>query len=58
MAKSSLDEINKLRRTIMKWRVEMLNYFKTKLSNAKTEGYNRRAKGEQYSAFRVRKYLH
>jgi len=57
MAKSSLDEIKKLRRTLMKWRVEILNYFKTKLTNAKTEGYNRLAKGEQYSAFGVRNFL-
>ncbi len=41
----------------MKWKREILNYFKTKLTNAKTEGYNRLAKGEQYSAFGVRNFL-
>lgn len=56
MALSSLDEIKKLRKTLMKWRVEILNYFKTGLTNARTEGYNRLAKGEQYSAFGVRNF--
>jgi transposase len=57
MALSSLAEIKKLRRTLMKWKEEILNYFKTRLTNAKTEGYNRLAKGEQYSAFGVRNFL-
>jgi len=57
MAHSKLDEIKKLRRTLMKWRQEILNYFKTKLTNARTEGYNRVAKGEQYSAFGVRNFI-
>ena len=56
MALSSLEEIKKLRKTLMKWRVEILNYFKTGLTNARTEGYNRLAKGEQYSAFGVRNF--
>lgn len=57
MALSKRDEIKKLRRTLMKWRQEILNYFKTKLTNARTEGYNRVAKGEQYSAFGVRNFI-
>lgn len=57
MALSKLDEIKKLRKTLMKWRQEILNYFKTKLTNARTEGYNRVAKGEQYSAFGVRNFI-
>jgi transposase len=56
MELSSLEEIKKLRKTLMKWRVEILNYFKTGLTNARTEGYNRLAKGEQYSAFGVRNF--
>lgn len=56
MALSPLSEIKKLRKTLMKWRVEILNYFKTGLTNARTEGYNRLAKGEQYSAFGVRNF--
>jgi transposase len=57
MALSKLPEIKKLRKTLMKWRTEILNYFHSGLTNAKTEGYNRRAKGEQYNAFGVRSFL-
>lgn len=57
MALSSLPEIKKLRKTLMKWRFEILNYFKTGLTNARTEGYNRLAKGEQYSSFGVRSFI-
>lgn len=56
MALSSLEEIKKLRKTIMKWRNEILNYFISGLTNARTEGYNRLAKGEQYSSFGVRSF--
>jgi len=57
MALSKLDEIKKLRKTLMKWRQEILNYFKTRLTNARTEGYNRLAKREQYNAFGVRSFF-
>jgi transposase len=51
MALSTLKEIQTLRKTLMKWRTEILNYFKTKLTNGRTEGYNRLAKLYQYKAF-------
>ena len=51
MALSNLKEIKTLRKTLMKWRHEILNYFKTRLTNGKTEGYNRLAKLYQYRAF-------
>lgn len=57
MALSELPEIKKLRRTLMKWRKEILHYFHSGLTNARTEGYNRRAKGEQYNAFGVRSFF-
>lgn len=44
MASSLLPEIKTLRRTLLKWRNEILNYFKTGLTNARTEGFNNRAK--------------
>jgi transposase len=56
MAHSSLKEIQKLRKTLKKWRVEILGYFETKLTNGKTEGYNRLAKGLQYRAFGYRSF--
>lgn len=57
MALSPYQEIKKLRKTLMKWRNEILNYFLTRLTNAKTEGYNRLAKREQYCAFGVRSFF-
>jgi transposase len=57
MALSKLQEIKKLRRTLMKWRTEILHYFKSGLTNARVEGYNRLAKGEQYSSFGVRSFI-
>lgn len=44
MALSKLPEIQSLRRTLMRWRNEILNYFKFRLTNARTEGYNNVAK--------------
>jgi transposase len=57
LAHSKLTEIKKLRKTLMKWRTEILNYFISGLTNARTEGYNRLAKGEQYSSFGVRSFI-
>lgn len=57
MALSSLSEIKKLRRTLMKWRNEILRYFKSRLTNGRTEGYNRLAKLQQYRAFGVRSFF-
>jgi len=44
MAKSLLPEILSLRKTLLKWKNEILAYFETKITNAKTEGYNNKAK--------------
>ena len=57
MAHSQLQEIKTLRRTLLKWREEILNYFKTGLTNARTEGFNNKAKvvkrmGYGYKQFR------
>ena len=57
MAASLLPEIKTLRRTLMKWREEILAYFKTGLTNARTEGFNNKAKvvkrrGYGYKSFR------
>ena len=41
---SLLPEIKTLRRTLLKWREEVLNYFLTGLTNGRTEGYNNLAK--------------
>lgn len=51
MAASLLPEIKTLRRTLLKWREEILNYFLTGLTNGRTEGYNNLAKLVQKRAF-------
>jgi transposase len=56
MAHSSLKEIKTLRRTLMAWRNEILNYFKTGLTNGRTEGFNNLAKLLQKRAFGFRSF--
>ena len=56
MALSTLTEIKTLRKTLMKWKTEVLNYFKTKLTNGKTEGYNNLAKLYQKRGFGFRNF--
>jgi transposase len=51
MATSLLPEIKTLRRTLLKWRDEILAYFETGLTNGRTEGYNNIAKLVQRRAF-------
>lgn len=51
MAKSELKEIKRLRKTLVKWRQEILNYFRTGITNARTEGFNNIAKLLQRTAF-------
>ena len=51
MAQSQLPEIKRLRKTLKKWRQEILNYFKTGITNARTEGFNNIAKLLKRTAF-------
>ena len=51
MASSQLPEIKKLRKTLLKWKEEILNYFATRLTNGRTEGFNNLAKLLQRRAF-------
>lgn len=51
LAHSKLPELNTLRRTLMSWMEEILNYFENKLTNARTEGYNNVAKQVQKRAY-------
>lgn len=44
MAWSDLPEIKTLRRTLLKWKEEILAYFLNRLTNARTEGFNNKAK--------------
>jgi transposase len=40
---SEFPEISKLGRTLSYWKQEILNYFKTGLTNARLEGFNNKA---------------
>lgn len=51
MAASSLKEIKTLRKTFLKWKPEILAYFETNITNARTEGFNNIAKLVQRRAF-------
>lgn len=56
MALSNLPEIKTMRRTLMRWREEILNYFKTGITNARTEGFNNVAKLVQKRAYGVKSF--
>jgi transposase len=55
LAYSKVPELQTLR-TLMKWRKEILNYFKSRLTNGRTEGYNRKAKVIQRNAYGFRNF--
>lgn len=56
MAGSNLPEIKTLRRTLLRWRHEILEYFRTKLTNARTEGFNGVAKLVKKRAYGYRRF--
>lgn len=56
LALSDLPEIKTFRRTLMRWREEILNYFKTGITNARTEGFNNVAKLVQKRAYGVKSF--
>jgi transposase len=56
LAQSKIKELKKLRRTLMSWRTEILGYFETRLTNARTEGFNNVAKLVQKRAYGYRSF--
>ncbi len=56
LAHSKLKEIKRVRRTLRAWRVEILNYFENRLTNARTEGVNNVAKLVQKRAYGYRSF--
>jgi len=56
MALSGRKVVQSLRKTLMKWSFEILNYFRTNITNGKTEGYNRKAKLIQRQAYGYRNF--
>lgn len=56
MAFSNLPEIQTLRRTLKRWKNEILNYFRTGLTNARVEGFNNKAKLVKRRAYGYRSF--
>ena len=56
LARSALPELKRLRRTLVAWRKEILAYFETRLTNARTEGFNNVAKLVQKRAYGYRSF--
>jgi transposase len=58
MALSTLPEIKTIRKTLIKWRYEILNYFKTRITNARTEAFNNIAKLLKRNSFGIKEFKH
>ena len=53
---SNLPELQTLRRTLIRWRHEILEHFATGLTNARTEGFNNKAKLVKKRAYGYRSF--
>ncbi len=51
LAKIEIPELKTLRKTLMNWRKEILNYFELRITNGRTEGFNNVAKTVQKRAY-------
>lgn len=56
LAYSKIKELQRLRKTLMNWKEEILNFFKTRITNAKTEGFNNVAKSIIKRAYGFRNF--
>ena len=56
LALTKLKELKSLRKTLMSWREEILNYFENKLTNARTEGFNTVCKQLQRRSYGFRSF--
>jgi transposase len=56
MALSSIPEVKTLRNTLREWIDEIVNFFENKLTNGKTEGFNRVGKLIQRNGYGFRNY--
>ena len=56
LAASPLPELQTFRRTLMRWRKEILAYFGTGLTNGRTEGFNNKAKLVKKRAYGYRSF--
>ena len=58
LALQKVRELQTLRKTLMQWREEILNYFENRITNARTEGYNNVCKRLQKQAYGYRNFNH
>lgn len=56
LALSKIPELKTLRKTLVSWRNEILNYFESRLTNARTEGFNTVCKQLQKRAYGYRSF--
>jgi len=56
LAHSNLPELQTLRRTLLRWRREVLAYFVSRITNGRTEGFNLKAKLVKRRAFGYRSF--
>lgn len=56
LATSKVEELKRLRKTLMNWKTEILNYFKIRITNAKTEGFNNVCKSMIKRAYGFRNF--
>jgi transposase len=56
MGESSLPDIKTLRKTLIRWGREILNYFRTGLTNGRVEGFNGKAKLIKRKAYGYRSF--
>lgn len=56
MSHSTIPEVRTLRNTLREWLDEIVNFFENKLTNGKTEGFNRVGKLIQRNAYGFRNY--
>ena len=56
LALSQFKELQRLRRTLMDWKEEILNYFENRITNGRTEGFNNVCKQLQKRAYGYRSF--
>jgi transposase len=56
MAKSTAAKVSTLRTTLLQWQKEILQCFITRISNGRTEGFNRKAKLIQRASYGIRNF--
>lgn len=56
LARSEIPELQRYRRTLMRWGKEILNFFKDRLTKASVEGFNNVVKVIKRRAYRFRNF--